>query len=192
MYFSIIPPSLLFSNRDSELRINLIKSPFQKIDLSSLEREPLIGESCFLTNFFIKKWTIVGCKVAVFRQQRLVRTNVTKESFIIQIRSQSKSKNPPLSQRKNLLSLDPKNVKICNVIIHSLHEKCPNTEFFLPRISCIHSKHRKIRARKNSVFRHFSHSDCGRIFLVSFRPFRILIHTIYCQYKTNQANAVQD
>ena len=37
----------------------------------------------------------------------------------------------------------------------SLREKCPYTEFFLVRIQ---SECMKIRTRKNSVFRHFSHS----------------------------------
>ena len=40
---------------------------------------------------------------------------------------------------------------------YTLREKSPNTEFFLVRI--IHSECGKIRARKNSVFGHFSRSD---------------------------------
>ena len=39
----------------------------------------------------------------------------------------------------------------------SLREKFPNTEFFLVRIQ---SEYGKIRSRKNSVFGHFSHSEC--------------------------------
>ena len=38
----------------------------------------------------------------------------------------------------------------------TLHEKCPNTEFFLVRIQ---SKCGKIQTRKNSVFGHFLGSD---------------------------------
>ena len=43
----------------------------------------------------------------------------------------------------------------------SLHETCPSTEFFLVRISCIQSKYRKLRTRKNFVFGHFSRSEIG-------------------------------
>ena len=39
--------------------------------------------------------------------------------------------------------------------VTTLHEKCPNTEFFLVRIQ---SECGEIRARKNSVFRLFSRS----------------------------------
>ena len=44
----------------------------------------------------------------------------------------------------------------------SLREKCPNTEFFLVySVSLrIQSECRKIRTRKNSVFGHFSRSEC--------------------------------
>ena len=37
-----------------------------------------------------------------------------------------------------------------------LREKCPNPSFFWPVFSCIQSKYRKIRTRKNSVFGDFS------------------------------------
>ena len=40
----------------------------------------------------------------------------------------------------------------------TLCKRCPNTEFFLIRISHIQSKYGKIRTRKNSIFGHFLHS----------------------------------
>ena len=58
------------------------------------------------------------------------------------------------------------------IVFHTLHEKCPNTQFFLVCIFlysdcteiysinlCIQSEYKKIRTRKNSVFGHFSRSD---------------------------------
>ena len=69
----------------------------------------------------------------------------------------------------------PRNVQIEQSkdlkIFYSLHEKCPNTEFFLVRIFLYSSECRKIRTRKksecrkiqtrkNSVFGHFSRSYC--------------------------------
>ena len=63
--------------------------------------------------------------------------------------------------------------KLLNVLLYSLLEKCPNTEFFLVlifpypdwirRVTVnlrIQSEYRKIRTRKNFVFGHFSRSDC--------------------------------
>ena len=44
--------------------------------------------------------------------------------------------------------------KLLNALLYSLREKCPNTVNLR-----IQSKYRKIRARKNSVFGHFSRSD---------------------------------
>ena len=40
----------------------------------------------------------------------------------------------------------------------TLHEKCPNTEFFWSVFSFIRTEYRKTRTRKNSVFGHFSGS----------------------------------
>ena len=39
--------------------------------------------------------------------------------------------------------------------VFPVHEKCPDTEFFLVCISCIRSKYRKIGTRKSSVFGQF-------------------------------------
>ena len=44
---------------------------------------------------------------------------------------------------------------------HSLSEKFPNMEFFLVHIFRIRTDYGKIRIRKNSVFGHFSRSDCS-------------------------------
>ena len=44
---------------------------------------------------------------------------------------------------------------------HSLCEKFPNMEFFLSIFSRIRTDHGKIQTRKNSVFGHFSRSDCS-------------------------------
>ena len=38
----------------------------------------------------------------------------------------------------------------------TLREKCPNTEFFLIRISLYRTEYKKIRTRKNAVFGQFS------------------------------------
>ena len=46
------------------------------------------------------------------------------------------------------------------VLIHSLREKCLNTEFFLLHIQ---AKYRKIRTRKKYVLGHSSRSDCNVI-----------------------------
>ena len=56
-----------------------------------------------------------------------------------------------LSRIKNMLN---------SIFFILLGEKCLNTEFFLVRIlfSCIRTKYRKIRTRKNFVFGHFSRS----------------------------------
>ena len=43
--------------------------------------------------------------------------------------------------------------------LHTLHEKCPNAEFFLVHIFRIWTKYGKIRTRKNSLFGHFLRSD---------------------------------
>ena len=38
--------------------------------------------------------------------------------------------------------------KLCQYFAHTLREKCPNTEFFLVRISCVQSKYRKILTKR--------------------------------------------
>ena len=53
----------------------------------------------------------------------------------------------------------------CRQILHTLLEKCPNTEFFLVCIFPYSDRYReygKIRTRKNSVFGHFSRVDGWR------------------------------
>ena len=43
----------------------------------------------------------------------------------------------------------------------ALREKCPNTEFFWSVFSCIPTKYRETRIRKNSVFGQFSCSPAS-------------------------------
>ena len=44
-------------------------------------------------------------------------------------------------------------------IWNTLREKCSNMEFFWSVFSCIWTEYGKIRARKSSMFGHFSRSD---------------------------------
>ena len=70
------------------------------------------------------------------------------------------------------LGYNPASLKTAlnHLILNSLREKCPNTEFFLVRTFLysggirrftekIQSNYRKIQTRKNPVFGHFSRSD---------------------------------